>query len=292
MAATDRSASSADRKFIRRAMKAPMLDKDHELALARRWRDNQDEAALHELTTAYMRLVIAMASKFRHYGLPATDLTSEGYVGLMQAAARFEPSRDVRFSTYASWWIRAAIQDFVLRNWSIVRTGTTSAQKSLFFNLKRLRARIDDTDEATIRQENVQWIANHLGVPTRDVEAMAARLSASDRSLNAPVATEGNMQWQDLLVDEAAIPEDQVMATRDASRRKEWIADALKALSARETLIINQRRLGEETKTLAAIGEELGISKERVRQIEHQALGKLRIALQKIAGDTDLIPDS
>ena len=155
----------ADRRFMKEAMKAPMLEQAHELDLATRWRENEDEAALHELTTAYMRLVISMASKFRHYGLPLPDLVQEGNVGLMQAAARFEPSREVRFSTYASWWIRSSIQDYVLRNWSIVRTGTTSAQKSLFFNLRRLRAKIDDTGDGIMTQENKQWVSDHLGVP-------------------------------------------------------------------------------------------------------------------------------
>ena len=163
----------ADRSYVKKAMKTPMLEADHELELARRWREEEDERALHELTRAYLRLVIAMASKFRHYGLPMPDLVSEGNVGLMMAAARFEPARKVRFSTYASWWIRSSIQDFVLRNWSIVRTGTTSSQKSLFFNLRRLRARIDDTGDGVMTKENRTWIAEHLGVPERDVENMA-----------------------------------------------------------------------------------------------------------------------
>ena len=284
----------ADRRFVKTAMKAPMLEREHELDLATRWRDDHDERALHELTTAYMRLVVAMAAKFRHYGLPMADLISEGNVGLMQAADRFEPSREVRFSTYASWWIRSSIQDFVLRNWSIVRTGTTSAQKSLFFNLRRLRAKIDDTDDGVMTQENKVWVSEHLGVPLRDVESMASRLSASDRSLNAPMSADGDGQWQDLLEDESAIPEAHVMHQRDTARRKEWIADALKTLNARETHIILQRRLCEESVTLENLGIELGISKERVRQIEHQALGKLRKALEKLVGDPNeagLIPN-
>ena len=277
----------ADRTYVKKAMKAPMLEAEHELELARKWREEEDERALHELTRAYLRLVIAMASKFRHYGLPMPDLVSEGNVGLMMAAARFEPDRKVRFSTYASWWIRSSIQDFVLRNWSIVRTGTTSSQKSLFFNLRRLRARIDDTDDGVMTRENRTWIAEHLGVPERDVETMAARLSASDRSLNAPMSVDGDGEWQDLLPDESAIPEQQVMEARDSSRRKEWIANALKALNPRETHIIMQRRLCEDSVTLETLGHELGISKERVRQIEHQALGKLRRALERIVGDPD-----
>lgn len=284
----------ADRRFMKKAMKAPMLEQDHELDLATRWRENEDEAALHELTTAYMRLVISMASKFRHYGLPLPDLVQEGNVGLMQAAARFEPSREVRFSTYASWWIRSSIQDYVLRNWSIVRTGTTSAQKSLFFNLRRLRAKIDDTGDGIMTQKNKQWVSDHLGVPMRDVENMAARLSAADRSLNAPMNVDGDGQWQDLLPDESASPDEEVMETRDAARRKEWIAEALESLNARETLIIRKRRLAEDTMTLEALGRELGISKERVRQIEHKALLKLRKSLETIVGDpaeSGLLPE-
>lgn len=284
---------TADRRFVRTAMQAPMLEADHELDLARRWRDHDDEDALHELTTAYMRLVISMASKFRHYGLPLADLVQEGNVGLMQAAARFEPARKVRFSTYAAWWIRSSIQDFVLRNWSIVRTGTTAAQKSLFFNLRRLRAKIDDTGDAVMTAENKKWVSEHLGVPERDVETMASRLSASDRSLNAPLAIDGDAQWQDLLPDESATPDELVMHERDTEKRREWIAEALHVLNDREILIIKERRLTDDTVTLEVLGKRLGISKERVRQIEHQALGKLRKTLTKMVGDPEqagLIP--
>ncbi|MEO1102074.1 MAG: RNA polymerase factor sigma-32 [Pseudomonadota bacterium] len=294
MATANFGNNPADRQFVKKAMKAPLLEQEHELDLARRWRERDDEAALHELTSAYMRLVISMAAKFRHYGLPMPDLVQEGNVGLMQAAARFEPSREVRFSTYASWWIRSSIQDYVLRNWSIVRTGTTAAQKSLFFNLRRLRAQIDDTDDAVMTRENKTWVATHLGVPERDVETMASRLSASDRSLNAPLAVDGDAQWQDLLADDAKEPEAEIMERHDTDRRREWIAEALKALTDRETLIIKERRLTDDTVTLETLGKQLGISKERVRQIEHQALGKLRKALEGIVGDPEeagLLPD-
>lgn len=287
------SAGNPDRSFVRKAMKAPMLEAAHELSLARRWRDEEDEDALHELTTAYMRLVISMASKFRFYGLPLADLVQEGNVGLMQAAARFDPSREVRFSTYASWWIRSSIQDYVLRNWSIVRTGTTSAQKSLFFNLRRLRAKIDDTGDAVMTAENKKWVSEHLGVPERDVETMASRLSASDRSLNAPLAADGDAQWQDLLPDHSATPDQVVMEERDNAKRKLWIAQALNVLNDREVLIISERRLTDDSVTLEVLGKRLGISKERVRQIEHQALNKLRKTLTKIVGDPEragLIP--
>ena len=293
MSVSGQSSGNPDRSFVRKAMKAPMLEAEHELNLARRWRDHDDERALHELTTAYMRLVISMASKFRHYGLPLADLVQEGNVGLMQAAARFEPSREVRFSTYAAWWIRSSIQDYVLRNWSIVRTGTTAAQKSLFFNLRRLRAKIDDTGDAVMTAENKKWVSEHLGVPERDVETMASRLSASDRSLNAPLATDGDAQWQDLLPDESATPDQVVMEERDNAKRKEWIAEALQVLNERETLIISERRLTDDSVTLEVLGKRLGISKERVRQIEHQALNKLKKTLTKMVGDPEkagLIP--
>ncbi len=291
--ATSRTSENADRRFVRKAMNKPMLSAEHEHDLALRWRDDRDEEALHELTSAYMRLVISMASKFRHYGLALPDLVQEGNVGLMQAAARFDPDREVRFSTYASWWIRSSIQDFVLRNWSIVRTGTTAAQKSLFFNLKRLRAKIDDTGDGTLTPENKTWIATHLGVKEREVETMASRLSASDRSLNAPLSTDSEAQWQDLLEDENSVTEDRVMASRDGERRKQWIAEALRTLTERENLIIRERRLTDDTVTLEVLGKRLGISKERVRQIEHRALGKLRNALVSMVGDpeeTGLIP--
>ncbi|RIJ31994.1 RNA polymerase factor sigma-32 [Henriciella algicola] len=284
---------TADRRFVRTAMNKPMLSQEHEVDLAVRWRDHQDEDALHELTSAYMRLVISMASKFRHYGLPLSDLVQEGNVGLMLAAARFDPEREVRFSTYASWWIRSSIQDFVLRNWSIVRTGTTAAQKSLFFNLKRLRAKIDDTGDGIMTPQNKTWIATHLGVPERDVENMASRLSASDRSLNAPLATDSEAQWQDLLEDENEVTETRVMEMHDSERRRRWILEALKTLTDRENLIIRERRFTDDTVTLEVLGKRLGISKERVRQIEHQALGKLRKALVSMVGDpeeTGLIP--
>jgi RNA polymerase sigma-32 factor len=273
------------RRFVKDAMKAPLLEQAHELDLARRWRDDNDEKALHELTTAYMRLVIAMAARFRNYGLPMSELVQEGNVGLMQAAARFEPEREVRFSTYAAWWIRSSIQDYILRNWSIVRTGTTAAQKSLFFNLRRLRAMINDTGEATLTPENRLSIATKLGVAEGEVDAMAARLSASDRSLNAPMAEVGEAEWQDMLADDRATPDDEVMEARDGAKRAEWIQEALKALSERELTIIRERRLQEESVTLESLGKRLGISKERVRQIEHHALKKLRCALIKRVGD-------
>ncbi len=271
--------------YLRTAMRAPLLQAEHERELARRWRDLGDERALHELITAYLRLVVAMAARFRHYGLPLSDLVQEGNVGLMQAAARFEPEREVRFSTYASWWIRSAMQDFVLRNWSIVRTGTTSAQKALFFNLRRLRARIGDVGDAVMSAEASSRVAKALRVPAREVEAMAARLSAPDRSLNAPLTEDGDGEWQDMIADESADPEQRVMAAHDGAARVDLVWAALDDLSERERLIIRERKLEEEAVTLEALGERLGISKERVRQIEGNALEKLRRALIARVGD-------
>lgn len=272
-------------RYLRTAMRAPLLAADHERELAQRWRDEGDERALHELITAYLRLVVAMASRFRHYGLPMSDLVQEGNVGLMQAAARFEPDREVRFSTYASWWIRSAIQDFVLRNWSIVRTGTTSAQKALFFNLRRLRARIGDISDSAMSFESRARVAHLLGVAEHEVDNMAARLSAPDRSLNAPLTEDGDGEWQDMLADDAAGPEAEVMDAHDSIARSALVHAAMSDLSDRERLIIRERKLEEEAVTLEALGERLGISKERVRQIEGNALEKLRRALIARVGD-------
>ncbi len=271
--------------YLRTAMRAPLLDAKHERDLARLWREEGDERALHELITAYLRLVVAMASRFRHYGLPMSDLVQEGNVGLMQAAARFEPEREVRFSTYAAWWIRSAMQDFVLRNWSIVRTGTTSAQKALFFNLRRLRAKIGDVGDAVMSAEATSSVARALRVPEREVEAMAARLSSPDRSLNAPLTDEGDGEWQDFLADDAEGPEELIMSSHDGDARTQLVHDALRDLSERERLIIRERKLEEEQVTLEALGERLGISKERVRQIESAAMEKLRRALIARVGD-------
>lgn len=293
MAVKSGSETGADRKFLRNAMNSPLLEQEHELELARRWRDEEDEAALHELTSAYVRLVISMASKFRNYGLPMSDLIQEGNVGLMQAAARFEPEREVRFSTYASWWIRSSIQDYVLRNWSIVRTGTTAAQKSLFFNLRRLRAQINDMSDTGLSPENRAYIATKLGVNERDVENMTSRLSFADRSLNAPLSIDGEGEYQDILPDEGGSPEDLYMEEHDTEKRKEWIRQAMQVLNPREVIIIQKRRLSDDSMTLESLGEQLGISKERVRQIEHGALQKLKKALTKIVGDPEdagLIP--
>jgi RNA polymerase sigma-32 factor len=284
----DLSPQRIDQRLVKAATDARLLGKEEEFELARRWRDNRDHEALQQLMSAYLRLVISMASKYRHYGLPANDLVQEGCLGLIQAADRFEPERDIRFSTYASWWIRSAIQDYVLRNWSIVRTGTTAAQKKLFFNLRRLRSLIgQDTGNdsaAPISAETRQRIATQLGVKQQEVDYMEARLSGGDQSVNAPVGEEGDSEWQDYLADDRAVPEEAVMNAHDTEIRLGWLKEAMETLTEREKLIIQERRLGDESVTLAVLGDQLGISKERVRQIEHQALGKLRKALMRLVG--------
>ena len=275
----------ANRRLIRKSMSAPLLTRDRELDLARRWRHTGDEKALHELIQSYMRLVISTASRFKNYGLPQGDLVQEGVVGLMQAAARFEPERDVRFSTYAAWWIRSAMQDYILRNWSVVRTGTTAAQKALFFNLRRLRAKINDGSYGPLDDSGKRYIADELDVEVSEVEAMEMRLMGGDQSLNATISPAGEDAWQDFLADERPNPEELVGEAHDSRTRSGWLASSLAELSERERIIIRERRLQEDGRTLEELGVRLGISKERVRQIEHRALQKLRCALMKRVKD-------
>ncbi len=277
--------TTTDDTFARRAMRAEYLDADTEAALARAWRDHRDEAALHRLVTAYMRLAIAMASKFRRYGAPMNDLIQEASLGLMKAADKFDPDRGVRFSTYAVWWIKASIQEFVMRNWSLVRTGSTSSQKALFFNLRRVQAQIsreaaaegEALDAAQLRQR----VALSIGVPLADVEMMEGRLSGSDFSLNTPQSgEEDGRDWLEALEDEGATPEVRVSEAHDGALMRGWLGEAMDRLTARERYIVVQRRLIDEPRTLESLGEELGLSKERIRQLEAQAFGKMRKSLE------------
>ena len=272
---------SADRRMIKIAMAAPYLERGEEHALALRWKENDDRGARNKIATAHMRLVISMAGKFRNFGLPMSDLVQEGYVGLLEAAARFEPEREVRFSTYASWWIRASIQDYILRNWSIVRGGTSSAQKALFFNLRRLRAKLARGDTQLTVQSIHQEIAAALGVSLNDVQVMDARLSGNDASLQAPSISgdSDSAERMDFLVSNEPLPDEQVTSMIDGERRRKWLASALSHLNEREMKIIGARRLAEDGATLEELGADLGISKERVRQIESRAIEKLRSAL-------------
>lgn len=285
----DPQTQKANLSYIRHSMNEPLLEKDHELELARRWRNEGDEKALHELVRSYTRLVVAAATKFRNYGLPMGDLIQEGNIGLMQAANRFEPERDLRFSTYAAWWIRSAMQDYVLRNWSIVRTGTTAAQKSLFFNLRRLRAKIERANGTEGLNDNDRnKIARELQVNIKDVEEMEGRLSGADSSLNAVISNDGEEEWQSFLKDDRPNPEDIVMGMKDAKTRSRWLEEALGTLSDREQKIIRERHLEYEAVTLEDLGKELGISKERVRQLEARAMEKLK---SSITGKIDRVDD-
>ncbi len=276
----DPQTKRANMAYIRGAMNEPLLEKDHELDLARRWREERDEKALHELVRSYTRLVVAAAAKFKNYGLPMGDLIQEGNIGLMQAAERFEYERGFRFSTYASWWIRSAIQDYVLRNWSIVRTGTTAAQKSLFFNLRRLRGKIERANGAEGLDDKARAkIANDLRVKVKDVEDMEQRLFSPDQSLNVKISEDGEDEAIAFLTDNRPNPEDIVIGMKDAQTRSKWLSDALSGLSDREQKIIRDRHLTYEAVTLEDLGRELGVSKERVRQLEARAMEKLKVSL-------------
>ncbi len=266
-------------------MKAELLDAETELRLAYAWRDERDEAALHRLITAYMRLAISMASKFKRYGAPMNDLIQEAGLGLMKAADKFDPDRGVRFSTYAVWWIKASIQDYVMRNWSMVRTGSTSSQKSLFFNMRRVQARLERESaaagEVLDRHQMRQMISTEIGVPLHDVEMMEGRLSGSDYSLNATQSAEDEgREWIDALVDESAQAEQTVEHSHDTEQLREWLLSALNSLNERERFIVRERKLRDQPRTLESLGDELNLSKERVRQLEAAAFGKMRKALE------------
>ena len=275
----------AQSRLIRAAVAAPYLERDEEHELAKRWANEKDQQALHKLAQAHMRLVISVAARFRKYGLAMSDLIQEGHIGLLEAAARFDPERGVRFSTYATWWIRASIQDFILRNWSIVRGGTSSSQKSLFFNLRRLRAKISRSGEPATSHELYKELATAIGVSVADVAQMDSRLSGSDVSLNMTFSDdETGAERMDFLMDDRPLPDETVETVIDTERRSAWLGEALGVLNDREKHIIACRRLAEDGATLEELGLELGISKERVRQIENRALEKLRRALTDIDG--------
>ena len=280
-----------DRQYIAAAMRAPMLEREYEADLGRRWRDQNDEKALNELVTSHIRLVVKIASGFRGYGLPISDLVQEGNIGLLEAAKRFDPERDIRFSTYASWWILASVQEFIIRNASIIRLGSTPAQKKLFFNLRRLRAKIADHSGGPMTDENRQEIAQILKVPVAAVERMEAHISGPDRSLNMAIGGEEGSgdELQNFLVDDRPTPEQNVLETHDSAVRSRWLRDAMEILTPREKDIIQHRYLEEGRTTLADMGANYGVTKERIRQIESRALSKLKSALDEQHGADVLI---
>ena len=274
-----------DMSLSRTAMKAELLDAETELRLAYAWRDERCEASLHRLITAYMRLAISMASKFKRYGAPMNDLIQEAGLGLMKAADKFDPDRGVRFSTYAVWWIKASIQDYVMRNWSMVRTGSTSSQKSLFFNMRRVQARLERESaaagEVLDRHQLRQMISTEIGVPLHDVEMMEGRLSGSDYSLNATQSAEDEgREWIDALEDDSAQAAEKVEHSHDTEQLRTWLLDALNGLNDRERFIVRERKLRDAPRTLESLGQELSLSKERVRQLEAAAFGKMRKTLE------------
>lgn len=268
----------------RRAMRAELLDAETERALAYAWRDQRDEAALHRLITAYMRLAISMAAKFKRYGAPMNDLIQEASLGLMKAADKFDPDRGVRFSTYAVWWIKASIQDHVMRNWSMVRTGSTSAQKSLFFNLRRVQAQLErearSRGEALDPHQLREQVAREVGVSLADVEMMEGRLAGADYSLNVQQSSdEEGREWIETIEDTSARADAIVEASEDARKLRGWLVTAMAGLKPRERFIVRERRLRDEPRTLESLGAELGLSKERVRQLEVAAFEKMRKSL-------------
>jgi RNA polymerase sigma-32 factor len=276
--------ATTDQGFSRKAMKAEMLDAETELALAYAWRDQRDEGALHRLITAYMRLAISMASKFRRYGAPMSDLIQEASVGLMKAADKFDPDRGVRFSTYAVWWIKASIQDYVMRDFSLVRTGSTSSQKSLFFNMRRVQARIEREAGAPLETHVLhEMIAAELGVPIHDVQMMDGRLSGSDFSLDATQSSEDEgRSWVDALEDDSPQADEIVTNSHDNATLRQWLTSAFSTLSERERFIVRERKLRDDPRTLESLGGELGLSKERVRQLEAAAFSKMRRSLESV----------
>ena len=269
----------------KQAMKAELLDAETERKLAYAWRDQRDGQALHRLINAYMRLAISMASKFKRYGAPMNDLIQEAGLGLMKAADKFDPDRGVRFSTYAVWWIKASIQDYVMRNWSMVRTGSTAAQKSLFFNMRRVEAQLERQAYAQgarlDRHQLHEKIASEIGVPLRDVEMMDGRLAGGDFSLNAVQSSEDEgREWIDVLEDDSAQAAELVEGSHDRRQLRRWLVEAMQGLSRREKLIVVARKLKSPPRTLEDLGHELKLSKERVRQLEAGAFQKMRKLLE------------
>ncbi len=267
-------------RYLQEIRKFPMLSPEEELELSRRWRDTEDMEAAHKLVTSHLRLVAKIAMGYRGYGLPLGELISEGNVGMMQAVKRFDPDRGFRLATYAMWWIRAAIQEYILHSWSLVKMGTTAAQKKLFFNLRRLKGQMAAIEEGDLQPEQVAKIAHMLDVPEQDVVSMNRRLAAPDHSLNAPVRSDFEGEWQDWLVDEAESPEHTIAESEELTGRKALLATALTTLNDRERHILIERRLQDNPTTLEELSQQYNISRERVRQIEVRAFEKLQKAMR------------
>ena len=270
-------------RYLQEIRLFPMLEAGEEYMLAKAWREHGDTDAAHRLVTSHLRLVAKIATGYRGYGLPLSDLISEGNVGMMQAVKRFEPERGFRLATYAMWWIRASIQEFILRSWSLVKIGTTAAQKKLFFNLRKLKGQLQAIDNGDLSAEHVRSIAETLEVPEADVVDMNRRLRAPDHSLNAPVRADTEMELQDTLVDEADSQEVGLIRRQELGNRRRWLNTAIETLDARERHILTERHLREQPTTLEALSRLYGVSRERVRQIEERALQKVQKTVRKMA---------
>lgn len=270
-------------RYLQDIRKFPMLELNEEYMLAKRWREGDDIESAHRLVTSHLRLVAKIAMGYRGYGLPVSELISEGNVGMMQAVKRFDPERGFRLATYAMWWIRAAIQEYILHSWSLVKMGTTAAQKKLFFNLRKLKGQLQAIEEGDLRPEHVTKIADTLNVPEADVVSMNRRLAAPDHSLNAPLRIDGDGEWQDWLVDETESQEVMLADSEELGKRRELLAVAMEALNERERHILEERRLKESPTTLEELSQVYGISRERVRQIEVRAFEKLQKAIRNAA---------
>jgi RNA polymerase sigma-32 factor len=270
-------------QYLREIRQFPMLAEDEEFMLAKRWREHEDSEAAHKLVTSHLRLVAKIAMGYRGYGLPVGELISEGNVGLMQAVKRFDPDRGFRLATYAMWWIRASIQEYILHSWSLVKMGTTAAQKKLFFNLRKIKGQLEAIDDGDLSPENIEYIAAALNVPERDVISMNRRMLGPDQSLNAPVREEGGGEWQDWLEDTETDQESAVLESQELAHRSAQLMSAMEMLNEREKHILSERRLKEEPAPLEELSQVFGVSRERVRQIEARAFEKLQKAMHAAA---------
>jgi RNA polymerase sigma-32 factor len=269
-------------RYLQEIRQFPMLEPDEEYMLAKRWKEHGDRDAAHRLITSHLRLVAKMAMGYRGYGLPISEIVSEGNVGLMQAVKRFEPDKGFRLATYAMWWIKASIQEFILRSWSLVKMGTTANQKKLFFNLRKVKSQIQALEEGDLRPDQVKEIARRLAVPEEDVISMNRRLSG-DASLNSPVRADSEGEWQDWLVDESSTQEDTLVENEEASMRRELLNEALEKLTDRERRVFEARRLQDDPATLEDLSQEFSVSRERIRQIEVRAFEKIQKAVKNAA---------
>jgi RNA polymerase sigma-32 factor len=270
-------------RYLAEIRRFPILEPNEEYMLAKRWQEHQDPKAAERLIGSHLRLVAKIAGGYRGYGLPIVDLIAEGNVGLMQALRKFDPDKGFRFSTYAMWWIRASMQEYILHSWSLVKIGTTAAQKKLFFNLRRLKGEMQSADEVIISDQTIKDIASELNVSEKEVIEMSQRIGGQDQSLNAPLKAEGNEEWQDWLVDDESSHETKIIEHNESQHKNALLERAMKSLNEREYLIIKERRLKEPPETLEALSETLGISRERVRQLEIRAFEKIQKAVKSAA---------